>query len=34
MDGKRVQQLFKQEVTAMLEVYKNFETLIPASTGM
>lgn len=34
MDGKRVQQLFKQEVTAMLEVYKNFETLIPVSTGM
>lgn len=33
MDGERVQQLFKQEVNAMLEVYRNFETLIPSPTG-
>ena len=33
MDGTRIQQLFKQEVQSMLEVYKNFEILIPAATG-
>ena len=33
MDGKRIQQLFKQEVLSMLEVYRNFETLIPSSKG-
>ena len=30
MDGTRVQKLFKQEVEAMLDVYENFETLIPS----
>ena len=33
MDGTRIQELFKQEVDAMLDVYKNFEILIPASYG-
>lgn len=33
MDGKRIQQLFKQEVQSMLDVYRIFETLIPSPTG-
>ena len=33
MDGKRIQQLFKQDVQSMLELYKNFEALIPSQTG-
>ena len=33
MDGKRVQQFFANEVKSLLDVYKNFETLIPANSG-
>lgn len=33
MDGERIQQLFKQEVQSMLEVYRNFEILIPSPTS-
>ena len=34
MDGTRVQKLFKHEVDAMLDIYENFETLIPSPTGL
>lgn len=33
MDGITIQQFFKQEVHCMLEAYKNFEALIPATVG-
>lgn len=33
MDGTTIQQFFKQEAQAMLDTYKNFETLIPSLSG-
>ena len=33
MDGQRIQAFFQQEALSMLDAYKNFETLIPASNG-
>ena len=33
MDGTTIQQYFQQEALSMLDAYKNFETLIPASKG-
>lgn len=33
MDGERIRKYFRQETLSMLEVYKNFELLIPATKG-
>ena len=33
MDGIRIQKFFTNEVKSLLDVYKNFETLIPANSG-
>ena len=33
MDGKRIQEYWSTEVDALVQTYRQFETLIPAPTG-